>query len=751
MGNGVVSVVAMCAHAENPRIGRKLGVLCMAGALSLGCFATTYYVSPDGDDTAAGTSWATALKTPKKGFGKVSGAGNKNHTVLIAPGDYTLTDAIGCTGADSGYRVTVRGSTGNPNDVVLRAGGTYEVLRLAKNITVANLTIADGSNSGRDNRAAGVRVGSFENNGLLSVVSNCVITGCHNAYENNKVINNYTNVHGAAAYVWHNGLIVDCVVSNNTAAYRGCGITLDGANACALRCTITDNVAVDAGDSGCPVVGMTTPSKKAEIPYGGGRLVDCVVQSNRTAYCAGARDVKYIEGCTFRGNVLDPAKGSHSSSALNLTVSGCVVTNCTFADNVAEKGFATMYLGHWDAKIVDSTFVGNVVSNYGAGVGITAKSTSPNCRTKIENCFFAGNVANSAAGGGGAIRVNTGYVDVSGCTFTNNTAKFGGAMDVIPANSDASLVSCSDCLFIGNTANDCGGGARVANAAQAMFDGCTFMDNKATLDMTNTGNDTSVNAGGGGVFMYSQTADGWCSVSNCVFSGNSGTRGGGFGSTWNHTIDARGFVADCVFTDNVSFRQGGGLSIRVNESTDASNPFVIRNSLFAFNRTAYPNSTTDSAGAGILLVVKSPVVVENCTIVSNVTAFNKSGGLHMPWNGRLVNNIVAYNLTKGGSAQDVLNWVSSSGATFTNCCTYPATASVLTAANGCINANPKFVDPANGDFRISASSPCKDAGLSASWMANAFDLAGKVRVSGSAPDIGCYEYVAAKGLLLIIR
>ena len=33
--------------------------------------AATYYVKPDGNDSANGTSWVTALKTPQTGFNKV--------------------------------------------------------------------------------------------------------------------------------------------------------------------------------------------------------------------------------------------------------------------------------------------------------------------------------------------------------------------------------------------------------------------------------------------------------------------------------------------------------------------------------------------------------------------------------------------------------------------------------------------------------------------------------------------------------
>ena len=165
---------------------RKIGMLCVAGALSLGCLATTYYVKPDGSDSAAGTSWETAFATPNKGFNTVHNK-SANHEVVIAAGTYQLTDACRCAGPtqDTGKRVVIRGETGNPEDVVLMGNDTFEIVRLSRCVTVAGLTISHGSNSNRTNRASGVRVGA--NDAGLSIVSNCIITACYNAYTNHTL------------------------------------------------------------------------------------------------------------------------------------------------------------------------------------------------------------------------------------------------------------------------------------------------------------------------------------------------------------------------------------------------------------------------------------------------------------------------------------------------------------------------------------------------------------------------------------
>ncbi|MHB8643370.1 MAG: choice-of-anchor Q domain-containing protein [Gaiellaceae bacterium] len=61
--------------------------------------------------------------------------------------------------------------------------------------------------------------------------------------------------------------------------------------------------------------------------------------------------------------------------------------------------------------------------------------------------------------------------------------------------------------------------------------------------------------------------------------------------------------------------------------------------------------------------------------------------------------------------------------------------------NGNILADPKFVDPANGDFHLQAASPAIDAGTSTG--APATDLDGHPRSDGHV-DIGAYEFAGAK-------
>lgn len=228
-------------------------------------------------------------------------------------------------------------------------------------------------------------------------------------------------------------------------------------------------------------------------------------------------------------------------------------------------------------------------------------------------------------------------------------------------------------------------------------------------------------------------------------------------------------MAGVVVTDGltcVETAADGSWSLPVREGKANPTPAIVRNCLFAFNETT--DATGDTSGGGLMFATYSDVTLENCTIVSNNirnTAGYKSGGIHHRYSGgKLKNCIVAFN-TVCGQPEDAEYWNNHntvSTANYINCCVSREN-SKLTADNGCITADPKFTDPANGDFTLRPDSPCVNKGLDADWMTSTainpatgkrvkvFDLAGSPRLSGEHVDIGCYELYIPKGPTLSVR
>ena len=114
----------------------------------------------------------------------------------------------------------------------------------------------------------------------------------------------------------------------------------------------------------------------------------------------------------------------------------------------------------------------------------------------------------------------------------------------------------------------------------------------------------------------------------------------------------------------------------------------------------------------------------NCTVVNNTTTYRGGG----TYNGTIRNSIVWGNTVSGGSSYQ--NYYNGS---FTYSCTTPSV-----SGTGNITSDPRFVDAANGDWRILDHSPCINA-ASASYVVGDTDLLGNTRVAGAAPDMGCYE------------
>jgi hypothetical protein len=171
-------------------------------------------------------------------------------------------------------------------------------------------------------------------------------------------------------------------------------------------------------------------------------------------------------------------------------------------------------------------------------------------------------------------------------------------------------------------------------------------------------------------------------------------------------------ITHCVFLDNRATTHGGGM-YNVHSSP------VLTNCVFHAN-------TARLHGGGLYNQSWSPLLI-NCTVADNMAAFG--GGIY---NTReafpLVLNSIVWGNGPDGIQQDLGGFAI-------------LVFSFLQSAHpgsGNVYGDPLFVDPANGDFRLEAGSPCIDHALS--WNAPPTDVTGVLRPQGAGFDLGAYEY-----------
>jgi hypothetical protein len=165
-------------------------------------------------------------------------------------------------------------------------------------------------------------------------------------------------------------------------------------------------------------------------------------------------------------------------------------------------------------------------------------------------------------------------------------------------------------------------------------------------------------------------------------------------------------------------------------------PYTITNNIFYAN----------TAGWGLQI---SPGTHDTAVINNTFEGANpQQDGLLMLW-GNSSNITIQNNIFYGARNYAIANWqAAASGATIDHNLVYGsprgiintgAIAGVLTLLANLTNRDPLFVNMGGADFHLQAASPAIDSG---SWENVAADLDGNPRPSGSAFDIGAYEYTA---------
>ncbi|UCF42370.1 MAG: right-handed parallel beta-helix repeat-containing protein [Planctomycetota bacterium] len=391
------------------------------------------------------------------------------------------------------------------------------------------------------------------------------------------------------------------------------------------------------------------------------------------------------------------------------------------------------------------------------GAGMYNVSGSPT----VTNCTFT---QNSARWGGGMYNINNSNPTITNCTFSENSARGihsssgGGMLSSGPGGGmEPSRPTVTNCRFIGNSARSTGGG--MFNGEEATVTNCSFIGNTA-------------GQGGG---MHNNR--GSPTVTNCTFSGNSGGSGGGMSN-----VSCSPTVTKCTFSGN-SASLGGGM-VCGSSSATVTNCRFIGNSASADGGGMYNNysgatvtnctfsGNSADRGGGMFNKKASPTVT-NCTFSSNSASNPYGGGIFnygytdgaFPW---VVNCILWGNTAAGWLTEtDQIYDDPYSDTTIYYTCVEGWTGSLGGAGNH--GDDPLLVDADGADdivgteddnLRLSAGSACIDAGYNGAVPADSpdldndgnttepipWDLDGRARfVDGDyndtiIVDMGAYEY-----------
>ena len=209
------------------------------------------------------------------------------------------------------------------------------------------------------------------------------------------------------------------------------------------------------------------------------------------------------------------------------------------------------------------------------------------------------------------------------------------------------------------------------------------------------------------------------------FSGNAGRLEGSCVGTNSYlgvqfSDPSTGVVSRCEISGNVG--SYGGLQMHCN----TANRCYVENTLFKDNRAS------NDRGGACFTYYGGKGVFNFCTFVGN-------SGPRGAYSGHYTSNVVFNNcIFSGNTCTSTLLEMNfslvSSSITVDHCWTFDG------YGQDPVAGAPNFTDPVGGDFTLRYGSCCRDAAKTLGGEAAALDLLGNSRLSGAAPDVGCYEF-----------
>ena len=302
------------------------------------------------------------------------------------------------------------------------------------------------------------------------------------------------------------------------------------------------------------------------------------------------------------------------------------MTNCVLDDNISEwLGGAIIAAFNVTLDIQETNFTRNRAALQGGAIDLQHQ-----CYLRITDCTFKENGAESM---GGAIVSRGAVLEINGSYFSNNTANFGGAIDV-QQQANLSLTNCrleynfatdhagaiatysnvilriQETNFTGNSAAHQGGALCMSTLTdcyveQSVFDcntaeysgGAVYMEIRSSLKLENT-NFTNNNATDGGAIYIQDTSN--LQTNMCSFWKNVAKRAGGAITLKDYSTAV---IGRCHFLSNHAV-EGGAVSIDQPEHVSVHSTVLLR------------NVALDQGGA-IGIINGTDVTINNITCVGN--------------------------------------------------------------------------------------------------------------------------------------
>ncbi|MCY2924787.1 MAG: hypothetical protein NT031_05010 [Planctomycetota bacterium] len=153
------------------------------------------------------------------------------------------------------------------------------------------------------------------------------------------------------------------------------------------------------------------------------------------------------------------------------------------------------------------------------------------------------------------------------------------------------------------------------------------------------------------------------------------------------------------------------------------------------------HSSSSSKGGGVWVRVTALDMINN-TLTGN-TAAGSGGGVAFQVDGvtevlHVYNNIIWGN-TAAGNGDDASISGTGSRKEFVNN-NASGLSGIWDLFTGNMDLAPGFADTANGDYHLTAGSPCVNAGTNTAPQLPATDMDGDPRIAGGTVDMGAYEF-----------